>query len=81
MGIVIGRDIGENRVTVNLDHVAYASMIDIEHAVLNYSGDCWYIEDVSQKMEFQLRRRTAENTSLHMENPADWNGEISFISP
>lgn len=48
-GIVIGRDVGENHVTVNLDHTTYASMIDVEHAVLNYSGNDWYIEDVSSQ--------------------------------
>ena len=48
-GIVIGRDVGENHVTVNLENSAYASMIDVEHAVLNYSGDSWYIEDISER--------------------------------
>lgn len=48
-GIVIGRDTGENSVTVDLNNTTYASMIDVEHAVLNYFNGAWYIEDISTK--------------------------------
>lgn len=47
--LVIGRDIKENHVDINLSQSVYASMIDIEHAVLNYSGSSWYIEDIGSK--------------------------------
>jgi len=49
-GVVIDRDIGENQVTVvNLNQITYASMIDVEHAVLNYSGKDWFIEVISER--------------------------------
>ena len=80
-GIVIGRDIGENRVTINLDHVAYASMIDIEHAVLNYSGDCWYIEDVSQKNGISIEKADGRKYKLAYGKPCRLErGDIIHIA-
>ena len=48
-GLVIGRDVGENQVNVNLGSCTYASMIDVEHAVLNHAASNWYIEDLGSK--------------------------------
>ena len=45
--MVIGRDAGENQVDINLVSSAYASMVDVEHAVLNYTGGSWYVEDLA----------------------------------
>ncbi|WP_110955846.1 FHA domain-containing protein [Anaerosinus massiliensis] len=47
--LVIGKDVKENHVDVNLNQSVYASMIDIEHAVLNYADNHWYIEDLGSK--------------------------------
>lgn len=47
--MVIGRDVGENRVDINLAPSTYASMVDVEHAVLNYTGGSWYVEDLTSK--------------------------------
>lgn len=44
--MVIGRDVKENQVDIDLGRSAYASMVDIEHAVLNYSAGNWYVEDL-----------------------------------
>ena len=46
ISLVIGLDFGENKVDVNLKNSTYSSMIDIEHAVLNYSNGNWYVEDI-----------------------------------
>ncbi len=43
---VIGRDVGENQVDIDLSGSPYASMVEIEHAVLNFSGGNWYVEDL-----------------------------------
>lgn len=56
ISLVIGRDIGENHVDVNLNHVTYASMIDMEHAVLNYSDGNWYIEDIGSKNGLSIQK-------------------------
>lgn len=68
-GIVIGRDVGENHVTVNLDSSVYASMIDIEHAVLNYSGDRWYIEDISEKNGVSIQKQDGKKYKLAYGKP------------
>lgn len=47
--LLIGRDTGENQVDVNLGHVTYASMINIEHTVLNYAAGNWYVEDLGSR--------------------------------
>ena len=49
VSMVIGRDVGENRVDINLMPSTYASMVDVEHAVLNYTGGSWYVEDLGSK--------------------------------
>ena len=49
VGMIIGRDVGENQVDINLISSTYASMVDVEHAVLNYTGGSWYVEDLASK--------------------------------
>lgn len=44
--VVIGRDVKENQVDIDLSGSPYASMVDIEHAVLNFSAGSWYVEDL-----------------------------------
>ena len=79
-GIVIGRDVGENQVTVNLDHTEYASMIDIEHAVLNYSKDTWYVEDISSKNGISVQKSDGRKYKLSYGKPCKLEqGDIIFI--
>lgn len=47
--MIIGRDAGENQVDINLASSTYASMVEVEHAVLNYTGGSWYVEDLASK--------------------------------
>jgi len=49
ISMVIGRDVGENQVDINLSSSTYASMVDAEHAVLNYTAGSWYVEDLASK--------------------------------
>ena len=49
VSMVIGRDVGENRVDINLMPSTYASTVEVEHAVLNYTGGSWYVEDLGSK--------------------------------
>lgn len=80
-GIVIGRDVGENHVTVNLEGSAYASMIDIEHAVLNYSGDNWYIEDISEKNGVSIQKQDGRKYKLAYGKPCKLErGDIIYIA-
>ena len=55
--LVIGRDVGENQVDINLADATYAGFIEIEHAVLNYAGEHWYIEDLHSKNGVRVQKR------------------------
>lgn len=54
--IVFGRDEGENQVDVNLKNTDYAGTVDGEHAVMNYSNGCWYIEDLDSENGTRIQR-------------------------
>lgn len=54
--MVIGRDVKENQVDINLGQSAYASMVDIEHAVLNYSAGHWYVEDLGSANGISVKK-------------------------
>lgn len=80
-GLVIGRDLKENHVSINLENATYASMIDIEHAVLNYSGDNWYVEDISQKNGVSVEKRDGKKYKLAYGKPCRLEkGDIIFIA-
>lgn len=54
--VVIGRDVKENQVDIDLGQSPYASMVDIEHAVLNYSAGNWYVEDMGSANGISLKK-------------------------
>ena len=54
--LVIGRDKKENQVDIDLSQSAYASMVDIEHAVLNYSAGSWYVEDLGSANGIRVKK-------------------------
>lgn len=68
-GVVIGRDVGENQVAIDLEHTTYASMIDVEHAVLNYSGNDWYIEDTSNRNGVSVQKMDGKRYKLSYGKP------------
>lgn len=67
--LVIGRDTGENQVNVNLNQAEFASMIDVEHAVLNYSGGNWYVEDLSSKNGISVVKPDGKKYRLSSDKP------------
>lgn len=54
--LAIGRDVKENQVDVDLSQSTYASMVDIEHAVLNYSAGNWYVEDLGSANGISVKK-------------------------
>lgn len=54
--MVIGRDVKENQVDIDLGQSPYASMVDIEHAVLNYSAGSWYVEDLGSSNGISVKK-------------------------
>ncbi len=56
VSMVIGKDVGENFVDIDLSRSPYAAMVDVEHAVLNYADGDWYIEDLDSKNGIALQK-------------------------
>jgi len=54
--MVIGRDVKENQVDIDLGKSPYASMVDIEHAVLNFSAGNWYVEDLGSANGISVKK-------------------------
>lgn len=53
---VIGKDIKENLVDIDLSQSPYAAMVDVEHAVLNYADGNWYIEDLGSANGLSIKK-------------------------
>lgn len=81
ISMVIGRDVGENQVNINLSNSAYASMIEVEHAVLNYSAGCWYVEDLTSKNGIMVQKHVdGRKYKLAPDQPCKLDlGDIIYI--
>lgn len=79
--MVIGRDVGENQVNINLSPSTYASMIEVEHAVLNYTSGSWYVEDLASKNGVSVQKRMdGRKYKLAPDQPCRLDpGDIIFI--
>ena len=53
---VIGKDSGDNLVDIDLSKNPYAAMIDVEHAVLNYTAGNWYVEDLGSRNGLEVQK-------------------------
>lgn len=62
---VIGKDMGDNLVDIDLSKNPYAAMIDIEHAVLNYTAGNWYVEDLGSRNGIEIQK-VGENKSYKL---------------
>ena len=78
---VIGKDLGENFVDIDLSKNPYASMIDVQHAVLNYADGNWYIEDLDSQNGISIKKIGEENIyKLSPLQPCKLDfGDIIFI--
>lgn len=79
--LVIGLDVGENHVDVNLMESAYASMIDVEHAVLNYVSGSWYVEDMGSENGLDIVKSDGKKYKLATAKPClVEKGDVIYIS-
>ena len=80
-GLVIGRDIGENQVNINLDQATYAGMIEVEHASLNYSANHWYLEDLFSKNGVSIQKSDGKKYKIAPGKPCKLEkGDIIYIA-
>ena len=81
ISMIIGKDIGENFVDIDLSQSPYAAMVDVEHAVLNYSDGDWYIEDLDSKNGVAIKKVGQKKSyKLSATEPCKLDfGDIIFI--
>ncbi len=60
-GLVIGKNIDEDQVDIDLSDLAVCETISEEHAVLNYSNGSWYIEDSDSAWGTGVKKAYEEN--------------------
>lgn len=56
VSLLIGRDNPQEPVDVDLEECEYSSLIDEQHAVLNYCMDAWYVEDLNSLNGIRIRK-------------------------
>jgi len=54
--VVIGRENKYENVDIDLTECEYNALIDFQHAVLNFSMEQWYIEDLYSKNGIRIRK-------------------------
>lgn len=57
VSMVIGKNNKENKVDIDLSQSIYSNLIDYEHAVLNYAGGGWYIEDLCSNNGVSMEKK------------------------
>lgn len=78
---VIGKDLGDNFVDIDLSKSPYAAMVDVEHAVLNYAGGHWYVEDLNSENGVSIKKfDQTDRYKLSVSQPCKLDfGDIIFI--
>lgn len=82
ISFIIGKSNGDNQVLVDLNKSIYSTLVEDNHAVLNYAAGTWYIEDLSiesgvciQKIDDGKKYRIVKDTPCSLKR-----GDIIFIS-
>lgn len=79
--VLIGRDTQKENVDINLYNTEYGGMVDRQHAVLNYAGGQWYVEDLGSRNGVRIQdAKEAKLYQVSKEHPCRINtGDILFI--
>lgn len=64
ISVVIGRDVRENHVDIDLSRSKYAGQIAVEHAVMNWANGEWYIEDISEDIGIDIKKNNGKRQKL-----------------
>lgn len=81
ISLIIGKDVGENFVDIDLSQSPYSAMVDVEHAILNYSDGNWYIEDLDSRNGLAVKKFGQKKSyKLSATEPCKLDfGDIIFI--
>ena len=81
ISMIIGKDIGENSVDIDLSISSYSATVDIEHAILNYADGNWYIEDLDSRNGLAVKK-IGENKFYRLSGTEPYKldfGDIIFV--
>lgn len=67
--LLIGRDGKEKQVDIDLGKSPYAGMVDVEHAVLNFSTGQWFVEDLGSKNGISMKKNDGKRYRLASGTP------------
>ena len=78
---VIGKDLRENHVDIDLQKSEYRSTVDLHHAVLNFSGGDWYVEDLGSRNGIMVQKNVdGRKYKLDRNQPCKLEyGDILFV--
>lgn len=80
ISLVIGRNTKNRGVDIDLDTSIHSSLIDNEHAVLNFASNNWYIEDLHSKNGVKIQKDDDCVYSISKDKPCMLEkGDIVFI--
>lgn len=54
--VVLGRRHKDEDVDIDLNDCEFSALIDVQHAVLNYSLDNWYLEDLDSRNGIRIKK-------------------------
>lgn len=57
VSVLIGRDTKKESVDINLQNTEYGGLVDCQHAVLNYAGGQWYVEDLGSTNGIRIEKK------------------------
>lgn len=80
IGLIIGKSSEEYSVDIDLSDTDFSTYIDTEHALLNYNGSGWWLEDVSVQNGVSVIRNDRELLLGHHVPIALLPGDIVCIA-
>ncbi|WP_129599939.1 FHA domain-containing protein [Anaerophilus nitritogenes] len=80
--LVIGRNTKEMEVDIDLSTSSYASLVDSQHAVLNFASGTWYIEDLYSENGIRIQKAKDKiRYKLSKDKPCTLvKGDVVFIA-
>ena len=81
VSVLIGRNTKDNEVDIDLSDAEYSELVSRQHAVLNFSKNKWYIEDVGSSYGSGLKKVDEEKFKLESETLYEVNsGDTLYIA-
>lgn len=80
--LLIGKKTSNNEVDIDLSMSIYSSLISREHAIMNFSGNKWYFEDIGSSNGSGLKRKR-EDKKIKVEEGKSYrvySGDTIYIA-